>query len=219
MESKRKKKGKKYNVEKIIQSSPVCCLADIPIQHLDFHSKRYGKFAIGFHRDSAIGNNFNPVFYSLHNSPVINTIYSGFTEIQALDTYFIKSELDQIDDLLDEIQNEVNEIEADTDHIEIDGWYVKSDIESQIDDVEIAIDRTRESLSNFVSFVKTFNEDEFGSIYCEREWRSILPFNFTFNDIAMIVLPKEGGFFDKLIELDIIPRQISIVAWEDLIEH
>lgn len=42
------------------ESLNVCCLADIPIQHLPYHSERYGRFAIGFHRDSALHNNFNP---------------------------------------------------------------------------------------------------------------------------------------------------------------
>lgn len=214
-----RKREKKYNVEKLITSSPVNCLADIPIQHLDFHSKRYGKFAIGFHRGSAIRNNFNPVFYSLQNSPVMNSIYSGFSIIQSTDTYYLKSELDEIDTLLENIQDEVDELEIDTDHIEIDGWYVKSDLESRIDDVENAIDETRESLANFVSFVKSFDEDEFGSIYCEREWRSISPFKFNFDDVAMIVLPREGDHFDNLIAENIIPRHISIIPWEDLIEH
>ncbi|CAL2062077.1 hypothetical protein T190820D02B_40129 [Tenacibaculum sp. 190524A05c] len=214
-----RKREKKFNIEKTIKSSPVCCLADIPIQHLEFHSTRYGKFAIGFHRESAIRNSFNPVFYSLHNSPIMNSIYSGFSVIQSTDTYYIKSELDSIDTLLEDAQNELDELEADTDHIDLDGWYVKSNIESQIDDVESAIDETRESLKNFVSFVKTFNNDEFGSIYCEREWRSIHKYDFDFSDIAMIVLPKEGGFYHELINLKILPDNIPIVPWEDLIEH
>lgn len=209
----------KYNLEKLITSSPVNCLADIPIQHLDFHSKRYGKFAIGFHRSSAIRNNFNPVFYSLQNSPVMNSIYSGFSKIQSTEIQYLKSELDEIDNLLDDIQSDVDDLDIDTEHIEIDGWNVKSDLERTIDDVDSAIDDTRESLSNFVSFVKSFDEDEFGSIYCEREWRSISPFKFDFKDVAMIVLPRKGGYFNNLIAKDIIPRHISIIPWEDLIEH
>ena len=30
---------------------PVCCLADIPIMHLSYHADRYGKVAIGYHRE------------------------------------------------------------------------------------------------------------------------------------------------------------------------
>jgi hypothetical protein len=49
-----------YNVERVMKSAPVCCLADIPIVHLAYHARRYGKFAIGFHREAALRNGFNP---------------------------------------------------------------------------------------------------------------------------------------------------------------
>ena len=55
-----------YYLDKEIKASPICCLADIPIQHLNYHAERYGKFAIGFHRKSAIKNGFNPVFYIIY---------------------------------------------------------------------------------------------------------------------------------------------------------
>ena len=63
------------------ESLNVCCLADIPIQHLPFHSERYGRFAIGFHRDSAIHNNFNPVFYTLENGNIVSEYLSVFKHI------------------------------------------------------------------------------------------------------------------------------------------
>ena len=215
-----RKIDKKYNVEQTIKSSPVSCLADIPIQHLDFHSKRYGKFAIGFHRSSAIKNNFNPVFYSLLNSPIMSSIYSGFSIINSsTETFHIKSDLNQIEIILGGIQNRVNELNTDSKRTYVKDFDFKSEIEEQIDNLENEIEETKKSIANFVAFVKTFNEEEFNSIYCEREWRSTSPFNFTFDDIAMIVLPKEGGHFKNLIEQDIIPRHISIIPWEDLIEH
>jgi hypothetical protein len=51
-----------------ILSAPVCCLADIPIPHLEYHASRYGKIAIGFRRESAIAHDFNPVLYALETS-------------------------------------------------------------------------------------------------------------------------------------------------------
>lgn len=51
---------------------PVCCLADIPLKDLLLHSMRYGEFAIGFHRDSAIRNNFIPVLYVPQKSGIID---------------------------------------------------------------------------------------------------------------------------------------------------
>src|SRR5438034_4943251 len=40
------------NVSIDIESSPICCLSDIPAPHLRYHAYRYGRFAIGFHRDA-----------------------------------------------------------------------------------------------------------------------------------------------------------------------
>ena len=42
-----------------------CCVAEIPIQHLSHHSKRYGKYAIGFERDYLQAEKFRPVSYFL----------------------------------------------------------------------------------------------------------------------------------------------------------
>jgi hypothetical protein len=73
--------------------------------------------------------------------------------------------------------------------------------------------------------VKTFTQEEFETIYCEREWRSITPFKFDYSDISMIVVPRNvdsGNHFERLIaEAPKIglPPTVSIVAWEDLVEH
>jgi hypothetical protein len=50
----------------------------------------------------------------------------------------------------------------------------------------------RRRLQDVLAFVKTFHEREFGSIYCEREWRATTVFPFELSDVAMIVLPKGG---------------------------
>ena len=69
--------SKRYNVPLTILSAPVCCLADIPIMHLGYHAERYGKIAIGFHRDAVIRHGFSPVFYQL--AGLWRKIYLGFT--------------------------------------------------------------------------------------------------------------------------------------------
>lgn len=43
---------------------PVSCLADIPLKDLHIHIERYGKFAIGFYKSSAIKQGFHPVLYA-----------------------------------------------------------------------------------------------------------------------------------------------------------
>jgi len=44
---------------------PICCVAEIPIQHLNFHAEKYGKFALGFFREGLLKKKFRPVFYCL----------------------------------------------------------------------------------------------------------------------------------------------------------
>ena len=45
--------------------------------HLGYHAERYGKIAIGFHRDAVIRHGFSPVFYQL--AGLWREIYLGFT--------------------------------------------------------------------------------------------------------------------------------------------
>jgi len=42
-----------------------CSFCEIPIEHLQYHSARYGKFAIGFHREHLLGPRVRPVHYVL----------------------------------------------------------------------------------------------------------------------------------------------------------
>ncbi len=62
------------------------------------------------------------------------------------------------------------------------------DISSELRDIENAVTKAQTSFTEFLAFVKTFNQSEFSTIYCEREWRSTRQFPFGLNDIAMIVL-------------------------------
>lgn len=67
------------------QSAPVCCMSDIPIAHLSYHAERYGKIAIGFHRKAPVQAGFNPVFYSLQESPALHALHRGLQLIEGLD--------------------------------------------------------------------------------------------------------------------------------------
>jgi hypothetical protein len=88
-----------------------------------------------------------------------------------------------------------------------------------------SVESASKNFSDFLAFVKTFKADEFSTIYCEREWRSIRAFSFKPDDIAMIVLPQAGeeSIFQRFIEVMVpalsLPRSLPIVPWEDLIEH
>jgi len=210
---KTKKIRTERDVIRTLTSCPVCCLADIPIMHLSYHAARYGKFAIGFHREAAIRHGFNPVFYTLHHAEVIRTIRQGFAKIRALD-------LENARDLLSYVEYEVDDAEADID-IDHHLW----DLRNEIRDIETAVTTAKTSIAQFLAYVKTFESNEFQTVYCEREWRAVNAFSFTFEDVAMIVLPEKVGtkryfepFVSKTAKRLGLPRAIPIVPWETLLE-
>lgn len=53
----------KTNRIRIAWGYSVVCLADIPFKDLHIHTERYGRFAIGFHKESVINNHFFPILY------------------------------------------------------------------------------------------------------------------------------------------------------------
>jgi hypothetical protein len=181
---------------------PVCCLADIPIIHLQFHSGRYGELAIGFHRGSVVNAGFTPVFYQLQDSDIaraIVNIIDGFDILASLEpNAHLPPEKEKAEKPNETIQEQAIRVRWNT------------------------IVAARKDACLLASYLKTFEPTEFDSIYCEREWRSTLPFRFGYDDVAMIVVPKKGQYFQRLCEESAtigLPKSIPIVPWEDLVEH
>lgn len=203
-----------------MRSFPVCCLSDIPIAHLSYQAKRYGKIAIGFHRDAVVKHGFNPVFYTLQNTEVLRSIRRGFRQLGDVDG--------------DSIAYAASQLESELDPLECDeGHEVSVDVSSEIRDIKWGAQEVMETVSSaednlkkFLAFVKTFHAREFSTIYCEREWRSTSAFSFSVNDVAMVVLPKgnvRGSYFNDFVDGTArsikLLRSVPVVPWEDLIEH
>ncbi|MBN2410245.1 hypothetical protein JXQ31_01050, partial [candidate division KSB1 bacterium] len=156
-------------IDKLL-TAKVCCLAEIPIQHLYYHSIRYGKFAIGFHRNFIFNNKFNPVFYTLDTKTISREIATLFKEINNF-----KIECDNIKSQLEELIN-LNEQKIIDNLVRSNNSNLKK------------IKKLLIGFQRIMSFFKTFSENEFDTIYCEREWRSLYPLKFNYQDIAMIIL-------------------------------
>jgi hypothetical protein len=204
------------NVKVTLRSSRVCCLADIPIAHLRYHEHRYGRFAIGFHRDSIVKHGFNPVLYTLERTHLMHSLYKGLAELDSIDCSSAAY-----------AALEVADYYGDCEHEDIDELRMQGDMASDaINDIERSIKYSHECISDVMAFVKTFSDDEFSSIYCEREWRSTESFKFSYSDVAMLILPQKVGkrsycsefISDRIKKLD-LPRSVPVVSWEDLIEH
>lgn len=210
----------KPNVPKRLVSAPVCCLADVPIAHLSYLAPRYGKFAIGFHRESVVRHGFNPVFYALEDAASISSIYRGFTRLR--DASFPEAVRLGVDFVREEMESFVAQHELtsqpDDDALDL--------LVAAANDIDRWATKTRESFEQFLGLVKTFTADQFSTIYCEREWRSLKAFGFAPTDIAMVVVPKAVGrnryflpFLQSLGRTNLLPRSVPVVPWEDLVEH
>ena len=190
----------------MLETNKVCCVADIPSVHLDTHSKRYGKCAIGFHRDSLIRNGFNPVFYIRQDKAALTELQKSFSQIRDLD-------FDTVDFMNVLLSNPSN-------HGDLT---ISDGISSEFTKMKEKIEYLKRSMKYFQSFIKTINDtSEWNDIYLEREWRYPHDFNFSISDIAMVVLPKQDGLFDEFCESELVlklPRKIPVIAFEDLVEH
>lgn len=200
----------KKNVLTELESASVCCLADIPVVHLSYHASRYGKFAIGFHRECAIRNGFNPVLYTLHDTKIIQSIYQGFGELKYVDADAVRSAASEIEGAAEDNDDVSSAV---------------TDIEMAADDIESAVDEAKESIERVLAFIKTFDSNEFSTIYCEREWRATEALKFDYSDVAMLVIPRRVGkeeYFAKFVANEVkrlkVPRSIPVVPWEDLVE-
>jgi hypothetical protein len=205
--------SKKNNVI-ILESAPVCCLADIPVAHLAYHAGRYGKIAVGFHREVAVEHGFNPVLYAVYGSDVLKALHRSFRELDRVSggrSWTMPAR----------IASDLEDLKCDQGHpVDLD------DVRHDVEELDNFVGTARRRLQDVLAFVKTFHEREFGSIYCEREWRATTVFPFELSDVAMIVLPKGGrnpSYLDQFISECVpdirLPRSTPIVPWEDLIEH
>jgi len=195
----------------------VCCVADIPISHLDYHAERYGKIAIGFYREAIIEGNFHPVIYSLVNNELPAEIVEIYHALSLSEVY-----LKEIGCKYNEMVEELL-LEASGNEKYLKGFSTFLNI--FLNSVKDYNKKSYSNVMKILALLKTFNREEFDTIYCEREWRSICEFNFDFDDIAMIIIPKceETNYFDKFINVDSkkveLAESIPIIPWEDLIEH
>ena len=183
--------------------APVCCLADIPIIHLHYHSNHYGKMAIGFHRESVVRAGFTPVFYQLEDSDIARAILNIIDGFDIIGGFGLGCDYPPtVDDSPAPPNEPYNQHNARI--------------------ARNTLAQARQDACRIACMLKTFSPTEFDSIYAEREWRSTNPFPFNYDDVAMVVVPKANGYFSRLCNDASalgIPRAIPIVAWEDLVEH
>ncbi len=203
---------------KVTQSSvPVVCLADIPISSLDYHSRRYGRFAVGFHRSAAIKHGFYPVCYSLERSANI---------VRVLDAMELctnaEAGIENIEYLLSQIGYASGQIplEGHKAFLQI----MTSDAQEESATVAKSVNRALDNIRGIIALFKSFDQSEFETIYCEREWRCDKSMHFTYDAIAMVILPRileNTDYYSKFLSEvgPELPQTIPIIPWEDITEN
>lgn len=63
---------KKY--EHAYIGTPMVCFTDIPMDHLDEHTKQYGQYGIGMNKEWGIKKGLNPILYIVDDSNLNNSI-------------------------------------------------------------------------------------------------------------------------------------------------
>jgi hypothetical protein len=157
---------------------------------------------------------FNPVFYTLDDTPLVRSIYRGLSSLRTADVA-------RLDDIAQSLEWDIDQIE-DTGDLSTGLTDLRDEAQSLGTIIETGVARVQQ----LMAFVKTFRRSEFSTIYCEREWRSTAPFRFSADDLAMVVVPKLVAgreyfrpFVERIAPRLKLPRRVAVVAWDDLIEH
>ena len=170
----------------VLDGYPVACLADIPLKDLHIHAERYGSFAIGFHKASAILNGFNPVLYVNQYSSVFHKFMEFIGEIdqdieKSPETY---KKYDQLRNLLGTIAKSGDlmaspQADPKLDHLQMNNFYYEREWRSlaswdfKSEDVALIL-LPEEKLSSFVS-------DRQDKNLKVSEITPVLPFNLIYN--------------------------------------
>ena len=165
---------------------PVACLADIPLKDLHIHAERYGSFAIGFHKASAILNGFNPVLYVNQYSSVFHKFMEFVGEIdQDIEkSPEVYKKYDRLRNLLGSIAKSGDlmaspQADPKLDHLQMNNFYYEREWRSlaswdfKSEDVALIL-LPEEKLPNFVS-------DRKNREFKVSETTPVLPFNLIYN--------------------------------------
>ncbi|MGE3318549.1 MAG: abortive infection system antitoxin AbiGi family protein [Candidatus Berkiella sp.] len=206
-DSKKEQFIKVKNKIRTIETSKVCCVADIPNSELFYHAIRYGQMAIGFKRTSLLKHGFNPVLYAPNDKAIVQNFFNAQNMLE---------NVEDVSAVIDDLQSDIDSVLDDCKDLDT------VDFSDAVAAANAAFEQSQEALQDLqeaMAFVKTFDRSEFDSIYSEREWRSVNNYNFKFTDVKNIILPRKGGYYDKFLRIAKslgIPTSVELLAWEDI---
>ena len=161
----------------------VTCFCDIPFQHLEIHTSKYGQFGLGFAKDLLIYRGARPVIYiPYHPRDRLSPSPYG--------TYL----LDDICQVYKSFEEEV-----------VDKLPVEEDRVRVLCQPSRTADAAMSGMSSvfgkdFLAFIKaydsTLSDDHPENYYMEREWRKFLCLTFQPHEVQKVVVPK--AYVDRM---------------------
>lgn len=178
--------------ETLYQSSPFCCVTDIPLKDLQIHSHYYGQVAIGFHSTS-IHDTWFPVLYIPMKRLAAFDLWVGYP-------------LQMAHDLLP--------------HKERHNFHegnMSVDVYDPHPFIHTADAHAVPEILSWVKFTE-FSPKPGGSFYQEREWRHLGDFKFATSDVAALVVPPDLIREAKIMLENNDLSAVSVISW-DIIER
>jgi hypothetical protein len=176
-------------------SAPVVCFCDIPVEDLQLHSTKYGRFGIAFRKEDLVRKGATPVFYVVKDAPslpVLNHMFSYDRPLTERGQWsppvaavfrprarYDLFELWKYASLRMSLQASSGEPQTSTYEFMQGPWW--SDYQEFF------------SLYMF-GYVKYMDvglpEDDPRNFYMEREWRVLNGVSFQLDDVARILIPE-----------------------------
>ncbi len=172
-----------------------CCVTDLPINRLNKHKLFYGEVVIGFN-SKKIFENFNPVLYIPRADIIKNAI-----------------------EVIEKIENiKIEEIGLDPETATRSGFKDNRNGTWSMPSTIIRYAKNSPLEKYFLNHLKItiFSDEPDQSFYQEKEWRKIGNFDFEYEDIEAIIVPKnlidEATLFLNSIQLN----NVLTISWETI---
>jgi hypothetical protein len=181
----------------------IVCFADIPLEDLPFHIRKYSEFGLSFSKTFLIGRGANPVFYVARQSstevrnPLANDPIHHQRLTQSAVTNRNKGHWEnftraELFDVAEKIQQRVLPTHPRWDKEQ--GRVIDKQL---TEDEQLLRDFLTWYLFGFMKFFDPeLPEHDVDNYYMEREWRVIGHVDFTNEDVERILIPRE--FYRRL---------------------
>ncbi|RDW15395.1 abortive infection system antitoxin AbiGi family protein [Oceanobacillus chungangensis] len=158
----------------------ITCFADIPINDLSLHMKKYSNFGLAFNKDFLVEKGANPVSYIATNGIIREANGQPKNQNSIKEDYF-KMNIKRYFSLMNQIQDMLKKKDEQGNVSILD--------ELQLLDTFL--------IKHVFSYLKPFDASKTDAdkenYYLEREWRIVGDVQFTITDIARILIPEKYG--------------------------